>query len=261
MYLSAASSIGRRETNQDSLLADGFFCQRGLPGDLQFHIPWVPAGPLALAICDGACERGDLASTTAVNVLYQHLEQLHAAKRPEDLRDLIDDLNQRVCTLLDPERTWDGQAISTLSLLCLGAGRLLLCCIGDSPVYRLRDGELTQLSQDQTLAARRIRQNPEAVILEEDRHVLTNYLGRRQGGGFDSAIWVEESILPGDLYLLCSDGILERLSEKKLRSALLRHGGQSAPTLVKLATRSGSLDNLTALVVQVDNDSSQSNFF
>ena len=252
MYLSAASSIGRRETNQDSLLADGFFCQRGLPGDIQFHIPHVPAGPLALAICDGACERGDIASAAAVDVLYQHLEQLHTAKEPEDLRGLIDALNHRVCTLLDPERTWDGQAISTLSLLCLGAGRLLLCCIGDSPVYRLRDGELEQLSQNQTLAARRAQRDPDAVIPEEDRHVLTNYLGRRQGGGFDSAIWVEETVLPGDLFLLCSDGILERLPEKKLRTALLRHGGQAAPTLVKLAARSGSLDNLTALVVQTD---------
>ena len=82
--------------------------------------------------------------------------------------------------------------------------------------------------------------------------MLTNYLGRRQGGGFDSAIWVEETVLPGDLFLLCSDGILERLPEKKLRTALFRHGGQAAPPLVKLAARSGSLDNLTALVVQMD---------
>lgn len=251
MYLSAAGSIGRREINQDSLLADRFLCQRGAPGAFQFQSPQLPAGPLAMALCDGACEQGDLASATAVDLLYQELEQLHTAKRVEDLHPVVDTLNQRVCDLFGPERNWDGLAISTLSLLCLGAGRYILCTIGDSPVYRLRGKELSQLSQVQTLAALHNGQNQPAA-LEAERHVLTNYLGRHQGGGSASAVWTEDVVLPGDLFLLCSDGILERLPEKKLRTALLRHGSEAAPELVRLAFRSGSTDNLTALVVRAD---------
>lgn len=127
--------------------------------------------------------------------------------------------------------------------------------VGDSRAYRLRDGDMLQLTTDHSLTkaledAGTI--SPEEAKTHRYRNVLYRYLGTKEGGTGTESTELEPET--GDRFLLCSDGVTDGLDEQVLQDIL--SGGDDpqaiAEAIVKAAEDGGSRDNITCLVVIVE---------
>lgn len=142
---------------------------------------------------------------------------------------------------------------TTLSGLVLLQDRAYTIQVGDSRVYRLRDGELTMLTQDHTYIEEAIRSG--ALTLEEAeqhpyRHVLTRAVGTEDNLIPDVN---EHDLRAGDLYLVCSDGLLNHVSDDRIAESMANGApSEIAWKLVGQALLGGGSDNTTVVLVRVD---------
>lgn len=139
---------------------------------------------------------------------------------------------------------------STLCAAVISDGTALVANVGDSRCYLLREGRLTQLTQDHTAVAELVRQGlltPEDAARHPDRHAITRAIG------------VEPEVLPdhtvidlarGDALLLCSDGLYNSLPPEELAASLpeILNGGD-IHTLIDRANAAGGPDNITAVLI------------
>jgi protein phosphatase len=143
--------------------------------------------------------------------------------------------------------------MGTTVVAALVAGdKAILVSVGDSRIYRLRDGRLEQLTSDDTwLASVLGAQGAEdADPAHPLRHVLTSVVGTKDDLRPASR---EEPLRAGDTLLLCTDGIHGKLDAAALTSLLSTRGSAAdrASTLVDEAITRGTTDNATALVIAV----------
>lgn len=146
---------------------------------------------------------------------------------------------------------------TTVSGLVRVGDQVALAHIGDSRIYRLRDGELDQLSTDHTFVQRlvdsgRITQDEAAV--HPRRNVLMRVLG-----DIDSAPEIDTTMLStanGDVWLMCSDGLSSYVSDDKIRSILKANPNpkDAANRLIKESLDHGAPDNVTVVVVSIGED-------
>jgi serine/threonine protein phosphatase PrpC len=151
-----------------------------------------------------------------------------------------------------PELTGMGTTVS--SILRVG-NQLALAHIGDSRIYRFRDGILTQISADHTFVQRLVdsgRITPEEAAVHPRRSVLMRVLG-----DVDSSPEIDTAVLDtqsGDRWLLCSDGLSSYVSDDKIETVLA--AGTSAKVaadrLVKESLDQGAPDNVTVVIVDID---------
>jgi protein phosphatase len=124
--------------------------------------------------------------------------------------------------------------------------------IGDSRGYRLRAGELKQVTRDHTLVQRLVdegRITAEEAGVHPQRALVTNALDGRDGLELDLSM---HDLVPGDRYLLCSDGLSAVVTDATIRDALmLADPRQAVDRLVELALRGGAPDNVTCVVADV----------
>ena len=133
---------------------------------------------------------------------------------------------------------------TTVVALCLRDDAGMVAWAGDSRLYRLRDGALTQLTRDHTIA-----NTPGVVATEADAHVITRAVGGTPVLELDQE---RLEVRDGDRYLLCSDGLYGDLTPGDIAERLA--GGDcavAARDLVRLALERGGEDNITAVVVAV----------
>jgi serine/threonine protein phosphatase PrpC len=139
---------------------------------------------------------------------------------------------------------------STVAVLRFAHGRAVIAHVGDSRVYRLRGGELVQLTSDHSLVSQMIAagMNPDAAF--PWRHVITRALGMPNAEPDIQS----EPVRCGDVFLLCSDGLYEPLfveTAAPVIAALLDAPPELAcRTLVDAAYAAGSRDNISAVVVR-----------
>jgi serine/threonine protein phosphatase PrpC len=134
---------------------------------------------------------------------------------------------------------------STVAMLLVKRTRCAMAWAGDSRVYRLRHGQLTQLTSDHTWAQELNLQS----VDEEAQHAIT-----RAVGGEDTLLLDvrRDRVQLGDRYLLCSDGLTREVSEQRI-AQLLSIGSvrESADVLVTATLAAGARDNVTVIVVEV----------
>ena len=126
--------------------------------------------------------------------------------------------------------------------------------VGDSRAYRSRGGRLEQLTEDHSLVAALVREgrlDPDAAPRDPRRHVITRALGAEDGIRVD-VVTVDR--LPGDRFLLCSDGIHGQLDDATIGRVLAgtSEPGAAADELVALADAAGGEDNATVVVIDAD---------
>jgi protein phosphatase len=141
---------------------------------------------------------------------------------------------------------------TTLTALLFAKGNAYLAHIGDSRAYRLREGRLAQLTKDHSVVAEQVRAGtlrPEQARISSYRHVITRALG------IDATIAPEVAFLPlqrNDIFLLCTDGLTEMLSDSEIEAILsVSDPRTSVGSLIGAANRAGGADNITAVIVQV----------
>ena len=208
------------------------------------------------AVCDGLGGEaaGELASHEAAQALGSlqatHLNGLPDAELMVALRTLTDGV-----ALLNP--TGEQRTGTTLAGLLWQAGGVRVINIGDSRVYRLRGGELAQLSRDHSEVQQMVDlglMTPFEARLSPRRYLITQYLGLdARDAAFRPYLTQPQPARGGDVYLLCSDGLTDMAEDEAIRRVLLRaHApGEAVDALVALALDNGGHDNVTALCVFV----------
>jgi protein phosphatase len=164
--------------------------------------------------------------------------------------------NRKVFRAAESSDDYGGMGTTMVGLL-VKSGLASIASVGDSRVYMLANGSLTQLTSDDSWAATLLAQDPrlkpEDVANHPMRNVLTNVLGGRST--VDVHV-VERPLKGGELLLLCSDGLHGVLSNEVLQDTLATAADVegAAQTLVDRALDAGSRDNVTALVVRYEAD-------
>lgn len=149
-----------------------------------------------------------------------------------------------------PSRRGMGTTLSGLVLLQEAAYTVQ---VGDSRVYRFRNGEIKPLTLDHTWVDEAIRSGmiqPQEAANHPYRHVVTRAIGTEGDVQPDVERWEVE---PGDIFLLCSDGLTNHVSDAQMAEMLTNHGPSEAVwRLVGAALVGGGSDNCTVMVVRVD---------
>jgi len=238
--LAARSAIGlRRSGNEDSAITS--------------------ANLIAVADGMGGHAGGEVASAIAIKELTKLIpisQSIHIdADSLEDLlaQAMVDiDLEIARVASEDPELRGMG---TTLTALLLHEDRIALMHIGDSRAYRLRDGELEQLSLDHTVLQELIDQGKLTIAEANDhpqRSLLTQVL--MGSGNLDPVLVVYER-KAGDRYLLCSDGLSSVLSNKEIKSLLKKNKREDAvAALVDATYVNDAPDNVTVIVADIATD-------
>ena len=147
---------------------------------------------------------------------------------------------------------------STFVSVSFSSNHAQICNIGDSRAYFLRQRKLYQLSKDHTMIRQLVESGAitqDAARSHPDRHRLSQHLGI-----FPSEMIIEPylappiSIMPGDIFLLCSDGLTDMLSDAEIAKQLAaaRDPSEAVQSLYASAMQAGGRDNTTVLIVQCE---------
>lgn len=210
--------------------------------------------PPLFAVADGmgGAQAGELASRLAAGAIA---ERRDGVQGEEALMHLVREANARIFerSLADPAAAGMGTTI-TVALVDEAAGTVALGHVGDSRAYRIRDGRLDQLTTDHSLVAELLRTGrltPEEADVHPHRSVITRALGTEPDVEVDTST-VE--LRPGDLFLLCSDGLTTMVPDDEI-AAIADAGGEDpdrvADLLVEAANRAGGDDNITVVVFEI----------
>jgi PPM family protein phosphatase len=220
----------------------------------------LTGGITAAIVADGmgGHRAGDVASSLAVNSLVQSLKAWEESSFVMDgaskLREMIRKANAVVYETASLNEQYHNMGTTVVMALLDGSAGLI-GHIGDSRAYRLRGGQLEQLTDDHTLVNELTKSgqlSPEEAARHPRRNVLTRALGT------DSEVEVDVQVIDwqiGDLLLLCSDGLSGLVEPSLLQSTLDETGGileQQAQKLVDLALAAGGDDNVTVVLVSED---------
>lgn len=207
----------------------------------------------------GGHRAGDVAARAVVRHCCSSIQRLITPPKSqwdslEDLslvlRFVIKDTHKYVHRLAGSRSSWRGMG-STLCCLLFHEDSVIIGHVGDSRVYRFREGQLKRLTRDDTLARDLI---DEGSIDEREarrcaeRHILT------QAVGIDFLIdptLTVERVEPQDQYLLCSDGLTEHLADSTVQHilGLAKSPEQAVAELVEATIADGGLDNVTVVLV------------
>ena len=206
--------------------------------------------PPLYAIADGmgGAKAGEVASQLA-------LETIVDLRRSGDtaLEDDVRQANRIVFARSEEDPKFAGMG-TTLTAVLASAEALHLVHVGDSRAYLLREGRLRQLTQDHTLVDRMVEAGEisrDEADVHPQRNVLIRSLGTEPKIDVDAQ---DVGLLEGDRVLICSDGLTDMVTEDQLVAILDATEGNpqdAADRLVRAANRAGGVDNITAIVLEV----------
>lgn len=238
------SDIGfRRQNNQDSLIVQ--ICSDQDVWNKHGHLFLVADGMGGHAV-------GELASKIAVDTIPHTFFKTRDQKVADALKNSIEVANGAIYNRGMMNREFERMG-TTCSALVLSPEGAIIGHVGDSRVYRIRNGRIDQLSFDHSLQWELIRQgrmDPEEVFLHEPRNVITRSLGPEEAVQVD--IEGPYPISPGDVYLLCSDGLTGHVEDAEI--GMIASGlppGDACRLLVNLANLRGGSDNISVVVAKV----------
>lgn len=239
-----------RENNEDSFLVD------------------EDTGLFIVADGMGGHAAGEVASKIAVEAVR---EILQGGLDPDETRldrevgDPADILRERLRYAMNQASArirrealgnpaWAGMG-TTLCVLLIEGDQAHVAHVGDSRVYMLRDGDLFRLTRDHTVVQQEIdagRLTPALARQVPHRNYLTQSVGYHGPVEPDTAT---RPLLPGDLFLLCSDGLTDPLDDPRIAEICrATHPSDLAETLVREALGGGGEDNITVITIRVLED-------
>ena len=221
------------------------------------------------AVADGmgGHAAGEVASHTALQIIREFIE--NATDQPdltwpfgsqEDLQvgenilvNAILLANQKLCTLAEENTEYSGMG-TTLAVLYPQEDTIHIGHVGDSRIYLFSQGQLELLTNDHSWVNEQLQRQ---LITEEEarnhrwRNVITRALGNRSDLDVDLCRAEPNA---GDIFLLCTDGLTNMISDERMAEMLTWHGtnlDSACEAFVAEANRAGGLDNISAILVQV----------
>jgi len=231
MIVASRTHIGNvRASNQDALL--------------------VCPGLYGVADGMGGHKAGDVASRMAVDEIIRCLN----GQKPDEsvLVQAVEQANLAIFREQAENFDLSGMG-TTLTMIWEDEDRVLLGHVGDSRAYLLREGEMEQISEDHSMVAEMVRKG--LLTAEQAKHhpyrnVITRALGS------EDTVQVDVTLLdkkPGDVYLICSDGLSEYVSLAQMRDILLSMSkDEAADQLLQLALDGGGRDNISLVIAEVE---------
>jgi PPM family protein phosphatase len=215
----------------------------------------VYAGPRLLAVADGmgGHAAGDVASKVVIAALEHLDDDAPSGDLLQALREAVFEGSEHLREVIRESPQLEGMG-TTLTAILFAGGRLALCHVGDSRAYLVRDGQLSQITHDDTFVQTLI-DDGRITAEEANSHPQRSLLLRALNGQEVEPDLSMREARAGDRYLLCSDGLSGVVSEETLAEALKDPDPQStADRLIELALRSGGPDNITVIVADVVED-------
>ena len=222
------------------------------------------AGLAVVADGMGGYKAGEVASAIAakciVDKIETGLEEAHNAApngadyRPESelIRDAITEANSHIFKTAQTVQQCQGMGTTVVAIL-LYDNVATIAHVGDSRIYRLRNEELEQVTNDHSLVQELIDRGfftAEEAEANTPKNLVTRALG------IDGTVEVdilEEPVKPNDIYLLCSDGLNDMVNDEEIRLTLSKYSGnlhEAATELVRLANEMGGKDNISVVLVR-----------
>lgn len=248
LTVGSRTDVGPRKMNQD-------------------HFGWWPdLGLFVVADGMGGHNAGEVASHLAVETIHGFIEE--SAASPDitwpfgiEIKNSIDAnrlttavrlANRKIYSEGSKRPELNGMGTTVVAALVSG-DRINIVSVGDSRIYRFRQGSLERMTKDDTWLASVLgeKQAEDADPQHPLRHVLTSVVGTKDDVKPGAR---EERIESGDRFLLCSDGVHGRLDSAALASLLTeaRSADDGAAKIVNEAITRGTTDNATALVINVE---------
>jgi PPM family protein phosphatase len=262
VHLFARTDVGQvREHNEDNfLVADLTQRSRGL---LEANRKCNVAGHGSLfAVCDGmgGAAAGEVASQLAVDILYEKMIDGVPADRVIERNELarrlvrsVESAGLRIFQEAKADRTRRGMG-TTVTAAALVDEVLFLAQVGDSRGYILREGQLVQVTRDQSLVNQLIEAGQ---LTEEEAETFEHNNIILQALGTADTVQVDLTYVDlrkGDTLLLCSDGLSGMVRFDEIRDTLLQFGEplDACKALTEKANQAGGHDNITVVVVKFD---------
>lgn len=234
-----ASDVGRKRSNNE----DAFVVRADL-------------GLCAVADGMGGAAAGELASRIFTETTLEVFSNAHAesgADRAALVQKAFVTANERILAHVSRHPAHKGMGC-TAELLCFSADGFVLGHMGDSRTYRLRNGDLKQLSSDHSLVQEQVDQG---VITADEatshpmRNIILRAVGVKESVALDL---LKGKIFQGDQFLLCSDGLTDMVGDTAIKQVL--SSGQTpakkVETLIGLANQAGGKDNITVVIAQIN---------
>lgn len=230
-----------RKINQDNIICGDIYIKLGK----EIRRPRAKKGIIdkqrLFGVFDGMGgeQDGEMASYIAARNASEWQQRLDR----QALNELCLRINRRICGYSEENKlTACG---TTAAMLVLDKNGSVGCNVGDSRVYHFRDGYITQLSEDHSLPT---YQNKKAPLLQ--------YLGIPETEMAIEPTFFEQQLRPGDVYLLCSDGLSDMVSEKEIQNIIEENKKvkKKAIHLLNSALKAGGRDNITFILISIEND-------
>jgi PPM family protein phosphatase len=212
----------------------------------------------------GGYNAGEIASGMATTFIKSELGRwLSQAGRSANAREVrrameicVDNANRSIFNAANSNPQYSGMG-TTLVLGVFQDGRIVMGHIGDSRCYRLREGELSQITKDHSLLQ---EQMDAGLITAEQAATSTNKNLVTRALGVEDAVLLEVNehrVEPGDLFLMCSDGLSDMLDDEGIAKLLAAETTleQKAAQLVDAANANGGRDNISVLLAQANSGS------
>lgn len=209
---------------------------------------------------------GEVASSLAVNVISRYL--IDNLARARKLRKNADDISAEAKTVLKAVELANGTIYetsrsrqefsgmgTTVVVAAFRASKLYVAHVGDSRLYRLRENTLARLTEDHSMVQELLRQGlitPEEARTSSTRNLVTRALG------VDATVRPdvqEYSVQAGDVYLLCSDGLNDVLTDGDIQHILVEYGANLEETIQKMVmvvNAKGGPDNVSVVAIRAD---------
>jgi serine/threonine protein phosphatase PrpC len=235
----------KRESNEDSALSVQ-------PEDQQV----MESSGILFVVADGmgGHTRGEVASQLAVSTIRDVYYSQEAGDPAAALRLAIEQANARIYNeslAMSPNLEPDQMMGSTVVAAVILGDAVYVANVGDSRAYIIRNGQAHQISLDHSLVAQQLR---EGLITKEQAkdHPDRNKIYRCLGEGTVEVDTFSEKVKPGDLLLLCTDGLTELVPDEEIVSIVQQYEPQeSVQHLIDRANELGGRDNITAVLARV----------
>jgi len=223
-------------------------------------------GLVVLADGMGGYNAGEVASGMATTVIITEMRQILASTQPNQIdprtnqtiaarlmREQVLKANGSIYQAAQSQPQYAGMG-TTLVVSLFYDNRVLVAHLGDSRLYLLREGALRQVTRDHSLLQEQIDSGlltAEQAKNAQHKNLVTKALG------IDPSVEPEiheYPTRPGDLYLLCSDGLCDMVEDEEISTALQALGGNlklAAQQLVQMANDNGGRDNVSVILVRV----------
>ena len=238
----AKTDIGKaRDINEDSFyITDNSF------SDMQLYI---------LADGMGGCKAGDIASKLAISTAKSYIENniKDTPKEKESLIQLVGSsaeyANMVVYEKSKENKDFEGMG-TTIEICLIYNNRAFIAHIGDSRIYRIRNGLIRQLTQDHSYVQTLVKQGTitkDEAEIHPKKNILTKALGCN---AFVEPDMLVRGFQKDDILVMCSDGLSNMVSQDDIFNIVTKNFEIAPKELVDLANKNGGIDNITIITIK-----------